>query len=102
ANAVKFTPAGGMITVRAERATRAPASATGRFDGPEGYFALVVEDTGIGIPADQLERIFDTFFQVDGSATREYGGTGLGLSIVRSYVEAHGGEVTVESEVGKG
>jgi len=102
ANAVKFTPAGGMVTVRAERAPRAPAAATGRFDGPESYFALVVEDTGIGIPADQLDRIFDTFFQVDGSATREYGGTGLGLSIVRSYVEAHGGDVTVESELGKG
>ncbi len=102
ANAVKFTPAGGTVTVRAERATVAPASAAGRFDGPEGYFVLSVEDTGIGIPADQVERIFDTFFQVDGSSTREYGGTGLGLSIVRSYVEAHGGEVRVASELGRG
>jgi signal transduction histidine kinase len=101
-NAVKFTPTGGSITVRADRATRVPASATGRFDGPEGYFTLTVEDTGIGIPSDQLERIFDTFFQVDGSATREYGGTGLGLSIVRSYVEAHGGEISVASQPGKG
>jgi two-component system, NarL family, sensor histidine kinase BarA len=101
-NAVKFTPGGGTITVRVERASRVPATAGGRFDGPDAFFCLTVEDTGIGIPADQLDRVFDTFFQVDGSATREYGGTGLGLSIVRSYVEAHGGEVTVASQPGKG
>jgi two-component system sensor histidine kinase BarA len=101
-NAVKFTPRGGRITVRATRSVRTPGSGGGRFDGPESYFELAVEDTGVGIPADQRERIFDTFYQVDGSSTREYGGTGLGLSIVRSYVEAHGGEVLVDSEVGKG
>jgi signal transduction histidine kinase len=101
-NAVKFTPKGGRITLRAGKAPRPPASSTGRFDSPDEYFALVVEDTGIGIASDQQERIFDTFYQVDGSSTREYGGAGLGLSIVRSYVEAHGGEVLVESEPGKG
>ena len=101
-NAVKFTPPGGTITVRAERAQRTPAGSSGRFDVPDNFFALVVEDTGIGIPADQLDRIFDTFFQVDGSATREYGGTGLGLSIVRAYVEAHGGEIAVASQPDKG
>ncbi len=101
-NAVKFTPAGGTITLRVERANRAPPRKSGRFDGPEAYFCITVEDTGIGIPPDQLDRIFDTFFQVDGSATREYGGTGLGLSIVRSYVEAHGGEVSVVSQPGRG
>jgi len=102
ANAVKFTPPGGTITVHAGRATRLPAHGGARFDGPDQYFELSVEDTGIGVPADQLERIFDSFFQVDGSATREYGGAGLGLSIVRSYIEAHGGEVSVVSEPGKG
>lgn len=101
-NAVKFTPAGGTITLRVERAARVPACATGRFDGPEGYFALVVEDTGIGIPPEQIDQIFETFFQVDGSATREYGGAGLGLAIVRSYVEAHGGEISVASAPGEG
>ncbi len=102
ANAVKFTPAGGRITVRADRAPRTPARFSGRFDSPDAYFALSVTDSGIGIPPEQLLRIFDSFYQVDGSATREYGGTGLGLAIVRSYVEAHGGEITVESKPGDG
>jgi signal transduction histidine kinase len=101
-NAVKFTPKGGRILVRASRSERMPSASGGRFDGPENYFELSVQDTGIGISADQKERIFDTFYQVDGSSTREFGGTGLGLSIVRSYVEAHGGEVLVESEVARG
>jgi two-component system sensor histidine kinase BarA len=58
--------------------------------------------TGIGIPADKLGRIFDVFFQVDNTSTREYGGTGLGLAIVKSFVESHGGEVAVTSELGAG
>lgn len=102
ANAVKFTPTGGSITIRVEEASWTPSKASGRFDGTDGFFAIVVEDTGIGIPSEKLERIFDTFFQVDGGATREYGGAGLGLSIVKSYVEAHGGEIRVASEVGGG
>jgi signal transduction histidine kinase len=61
-----------------------------------------VVDSGIGIAAPDLPRVFDVFYQVDSSSTREYGGAGLGLAIVKSYVEAHGGEVTVESTVGKG
>jgi signal transduction histidine kinase len=64
--------------------------------------ALAVTDTGIGISSHHLPRVFDVFYQVDGSSTREFGGAGLGLAIVRSYVEAHGGEVGVESTVGKG
>jgi len=101
-NAVKFTPAGGSITLRARDATTVPARAQGRFDGPESYFVIEVSDTGIGIPAESIDRIFDSFYQVDGSATREFGGVGLGLALVKSYVEAHGGEVTCQSEVGKG
>lgn len=87
-NAVKFTPAGGKITVSLRR------------DG--GTVALAVRDTGVGVPADKLERIFDRFYQVDGSARRRYGGVGLGLALVKEIVDAYGGRVTVESEVDKG
>ena len=59
-------------------------------------------DTGIGIAAEHLARVFDVFYQVDGSTTREYGGAGLGLAIVKSFVEAHGGEVKVASTPGQG
>jgi two-component system sensor histidine kinase BarA len=99
-NSVKFTPAGGQITVRAGPADRGPDSA-GPF-GSAGYFQISVTDDGIGIPPDLQPKIFETFFQADSSASREYGGAGLGLSIVKSYVDAHGGEVTVTSELGRG
>jgi signal transduction histidine kinase len=99
-NSVKFTPAGGEIIVRAGPADRGPASA-GPF-GSAGYFQVSVTDNGIGIPAELQAKVFETFFQADSSASREYGGAGLGLSIVKSYVEAHGGEVSVRSELGKG
>ena len=88
-NAVKFTPAGGQVTVDARPL-------------PGERVALQVADTGIGIAPDHLARVFDVFYQVDGSSTREYGGAGLGLAIVKSYVEAHGGEIKVESAPGKG
>jgi signal transduction histidine kinase len=95
ANAVKFTPGGGRVEVR--------LSAIGpqRELGVEGY-RIEVEDTGVGIPEDQRERIFQSFYQVDDSPTREYGGAGLGLAIVKSYVEGHGGRVSLTSEVGRG
>jgi signal transduction histidine kinase len=88
-NAVKFTPAGGQVTVDARPL-------------PGERVALQVADTGLGIAPDHLARVFDVFYQVDGSSTREYGGAGLGLAIVKSYVEAHGGEIKVESAPGKG
>ncbi len=88
-NAVKFTPAGGSVTMGAETL-------------PGDKVSLQVADNGIGIAADHLPRVFDVFFQVDSSSTREYGGAGLGLAIVKSFVEAHGGEVKVESTIGKG
>jgi signal transduction histidine kinase len=87
-NAIKFSHTGSSITVRV---------------GRDGDFVRAdVEDRGIGIPADKLDRIFDRFYQIDGSTTRRYGGTGLGLAIVKTIVESHGGQVTVESEVGAG
>jgi signal transduction histidine kinase len=63
---------------------------------------LQVRDTGIGIPSDKLELVFEKFTQADGSMTRRYGGTGLGLSIVRQLVEVMRGSISVESRVGEG
>ena len=61
-----------------------------------------VADTGIGIPARERTKVFDAFYQVDSSSTREYGGTGLGLSIVKRLVEAHGGSIRIESNEPRG
>jgi signal transduction histidine kinase len=66
------------------------------------YICFAVEDTGIGIPRDKQESIFDAFSQVDGSTTREYGGTGLGLTITKELTRLLGGHLHLESEVGKG
>ena len=66
------------------------------------YVTVSVSDSGIGIPEDKLPRIFEAFTQVDASPSRKYGGTGLGLTITKSFIELHGGEIWVESEVGKG
>ena len=63
---------------------------------------MAVQDTGIGIPVEHFAKVFDPFFQVDNSSTREYGGTGLGLSIVKRFVEGQGGQVWLESELGRG
>jgi two-component system phosphate regulon sensor histidine kinase PhoR len=92
-NAIKFTPAGGRISVSARQTTGA--------DGHTGI-EIAVQDTGIGIPADQHEKVFDRFYQVDSSLTRQYGGVGIGLAVVKQCIEAHGSSVTVESEPGKG
>ncbi len=87
-NAVKFSPAGGLITLRARS---------------EGEMIRVeIKDQGIGIPADALPNVFDSFYQVDGSTTRRFGGTGLGLSIANNIITAHGGEISVESAEGAG
>jgi signal transduction histidine kinase len=86
-NAVKFTDAGEVrITAKTEN----------------GAFAVSVADTGPGIPADQLTRVFEQFHQVDNSNTKKKGGTGLGLAISKQIVEMHGGRIWVESTLGKG
>ncbi len=96
ANAVKFTPKGGTIT-----ATLSDSGPQDELKGAPGY-RISVEDSGVGIPRDQFERIFESFYQVDSSSTREFGGAGLGLSIVKSFVEGHSGVVRVSSEMNKG
>ena len=89
-NALKFTPAGGHLTVRLW------------CDGDGKVIVLEVVDTGIGIPTEKLNRIFDRFYQIDGSARRRYGGVGLGLALVKKIIEAHRGQVSVWSTLGKG
>lgn len=87
-NACKFTPPGGRIVVRLCQ--------------KEGRVTLQVADNGIGISESQLGRIFERFYQVDGSETRRYSGMGLGLALVKDIVEAHGGQVAAASKVGDG
>ena len=87
-NAIKFTPAGGSVTVTAVDIG--------------DFIQVSVSDTGIGIPHEQQERIFDRFYQVDSGANRQYKGTGLGLTICRHIVEHHRGRIWVESEPGQG
>ncbi len=105
-NALKFTPAGGQVFFEAHAADFEEESDTEMgavfFSSPRPAVAFVVRDTGIGMPAAELDKIFDAFYQVDGSSTREHGGTGLGLSIVKRLVDAHGGRIEVSSEIGKG
>jgi two-component system sensor histidine kinase/response regulator len=91
-NAVKFTHEGHISVHVANRATK----------NERASLSIEVTDTGIGIPADRIDRLFKSFSQVDSSTTRHYGGTGLGLSIVKRLAELMGGEVGVRSEVGKG
>jgi two-component system phosphate regulon sensor histidine kinase PhoR len=87
-NALKYTERGGEIRVQ--------------IAGDEGSVRVHVADSGIGIPPRDLSRIFERFYRVDKARSRSLGGTGLGLSIVRHIVEAMGGEISVESELGKG
>jgi two-component system, OmpR family, phosphate regulon sensor histidine kinase PhoR len=88
-NALKYTPEGGSVTVGAR-------------PGVGDCLAVYVSDTGLGIPQEDIPRLFERFYRVDKARSREMGGTGLGLSIVKHLVRAHGGEVSVETEVDKG
>jgi signal transduction histidine kinase len=87
-NAVKFTPAGGRVDVRLFRA--------------EGLVKLEVSDSGMGISNEDVEHLFERFFRTSDARVQAIQGTGLGLSIVAAIVEAHGGSIEVESELGVG
>ena len=86
-NAIKFTDSG-TVEVSAQVV--------------DNHLAITISDTGIGIPEDKFDRIFESFEQADGSTARQYGGTGLGLAVTKKLVELHGGEVTIASTVGVG
>ncbi len=89
-NAIKYTPEGGSVRVKLSA------------DQPEGSIILSVSDTGIGVPAADLDRVFERFYRVDKSRSQESPGTGLGLSIVKHAAAYHGAEVFMESAVGVG
>jgi signal transduction histidine kinase len=88
-NAIKFTEPNGRVAICASV-------------DQMGQLVLAVEDTGIGIPEDSVESVFEPFTQVDSSLARQFEGTGLGLTLTRSLVEMHGGSVTLDSKLGEG
>jgi two-component system phosphate regulon sensor histidine kinase PhoR len=87
-NALEFTPPNGTVTVRV-------------VNKPEQGI-LAVEDTGIGIPAEEIPKVFERFYQVDKLRRHRRRGTGIGLTIVKKLVEAHQGKIWIDSEVGRG
>lgn len=87
-NAIKFTPNGGAVSISAIHCG--------------AYATVKVADTGIGIAADQLEAIFNSFYQIEGSDTRRFSGTGLGLALARKIIEAHLSQIVIHSVVGEG
>jgi signal transduction histidine kinase len=103
-NAVKFTPSEGRVRLSARVTMAQPPGEPGLvLVAPlRPVVEIRVADTGIGIPEDERERVFDPFYQIDQSSTREYGGAGLGLSIVRRLVEAHQGTIHVEENAPRG
>ena len=87
-NSIKYAPNGGMITISGK--------------ATDGVITMAVSDQGMGIPKEHLDKVFDRFHRIDNRDTRKVGGTGIGLYLVKHLVEAHGGKIWVESEVGKG
>jgi two-component system sensor histidine kinase VicK len=92
-NSIKYTRENGTIKVSLKAI---------KMDGFQDKIMIEIKDNGMGIPKDDLERIFERFYRVDKARSRAMGGTGLGLSIVKEIVDAHGGKIEIDSEVGKG
>ena len=103
-NGIKYTEEGGSIHITLQEEYPAPVrNQSDRLEGErEKFVRIIVSDTGIGIAKEDQEKIFNRFFRVDKARSREQGGSGLGLSICKWIVEAHQGEIKVESEFGKG
>jgi signal transduction histidine kinase/DNA-binding response OmpR family regulator/ligand-binding sensor domain-containing protein len=101
-NAFKFTQDGGSVRVSVTELAPHRTQVTGDAGRGEEYVEIAVADTGVGIPSDQLDRVFDRFYQVDSSHTRGHEGSGLGLALVKELVELQHGTIQVRSEVGKG
>jgi DNA-binding response OmpR family regulator len=100
---LKFTPEGGSVTVAVgTSSSRLTSSATATVTASANFIELSVTDTGPGIPAEYRDKIFDRFYQVDASHTREHEGTGIGLALTKELVDLHHGEILVHSEVGRG
>lgn len=112
-NAIKYSPNGGQITVTCEVVPCAvaapgqvnaipPAPGSPQTGGAASQMLVSVADQGEGIPKEYFDRIFEPFFQVDGTTTRKMGGSGLGLAIAKGIIEAHDGRIWVESQPGQG
>lgn len=100
-NAVKYTEPGGEVVVSAAKVARLPMSVE-RVAEPGAWIEMSVADTGIGIPSRDIPRLTERFYRVDKARSRALGGTGLGLAIVKHIVQAHGGVLHIESELGRG
>ena len=105
-NALKFTREGGEVVLGAEPGELDAGGPAGLgvalFAASRPAVVLTVRDTGMGIPKENLSRIFDAFYQIDAGTTRSHGGAGLGLSIVKQLVDGHGGTIEVTSAPGEG
>jgi signal transduction histidine kinase/ligand-binding sensor domain-containing protein/AraC-like DNA-binding protein len=114
-NAFKFTPEGGKVAVEVQTSPKSspkertfkdelspPGRGTEGVGTTKGFAEISIRDTGIGIPQNKIDKIFDRFYQVDSSHTREHEGTGIGLALTKELVELHKGKIEVESEEGKG
>jgi signal transduction histidine kinase/class 3 adenylate cyclase/ActR/RegA family two-component response regulator len=109
-NAIKFTPSGTVevsakVVIGHQSLVMSPKRLSNdkrQMTNNQGQIAITISDTGIGIPSDKFDSIFESFEQAEGSTARVYGGTGLGLAVTKQLVELHGGEISVNSKVGEG
>ena len=100
-NALKFTPEGGMVRIEVAKAENYEKRCPGHTPGQE-FMRFSVQDTGIGISPEDSEKIFDEFEQANTTFSKKYGGVGLGLALTKKLIELHGGNITVESNLGEG